>query len=270
MLSLPLAPNCHISHLLTTKLLKLMNDDVPFFITGKGRKGPWLITCDHARNHVPKAVNNGSLGLVKGDMQRHIAYDLGAEGLSQSLGVLLDGPVLCSNFSRLVIDPNRGEDDPTLLMKLYDGTLIPANRDADCAEHNRRISNYYYPYHRAYSKLATNDRAIVAIHSFTPKLRGQLARPWEIGILFGKDRRLADAVLLGLKLKGNLVVGENEPYAGHLPGDSIDQHAQSKNRLNILIEVRNDLIKNVDEQNDWARFLAPILQQALLDTRVNS
>jgi predicted N-formylglutamate amidohydrolase len=155
-------------------------------------------------------------------------------------------------------------------MKLYDSTLIPANRDADCDEHNRRISNYYYPYHKAYSKLATSDRAIVAIHSFTPKLRGQLARPWEIGILFGKDRRLADAVILGLKLKGNLVVGENEPYAGHLPGDSIDQHAQSKNRLNILIEVRNDLIKNVDEQNDWARFLAPILQQALLDTRENS
>jgi predicted N-formylglutamate amidohydrolase len=246
-----------------------MTNHAPFLTTGTGRKGPWLIACDHASNHVPNEIDNGSLGLTKDDMHRHIAYDLGAKGLSQSLGNLLDAPVLCSNFSRLVIDPNRGEDDPTLLMKLYDGTIIPGNHKSDTAELDRRIRNYYRPYHQAYSKLAAKSRAILAVHSFTPQLRGHPPRPWEVGVLFGQDRRLADAVIARLRLKENLVIGVNEPYAGHLPGDSIDQHAQSNNKLNILIEVRNDLIKTISEQNAWARFLAPVLQKALLDTEEN-
>ena len=243
-----------------------MSDDSPFFITGSEQKGPWLITCDHARNHVPAAVNGGSLGMSVCEMQRHIAYDVGAEGLSLALGKYLQSPVLCSNFSRLVIDPNRGEDDPTLLMKVYDGTLIPANRNTDAADVERRLEAYHRPYHKAYSELATSDRAIVAVHSFTPRLKGRSPRPWEIGILFGKDRRLADLTIARLQARGNLTVGINEPYDGHLPGDSIDQHALPRDLLNILIEVRNDLIETKKEQNAWAQLLAPILRQALAAT----
>ena len=101
---------------------------MPFIVTGIDREGPWLITCDHARNHVPVEINGGDLGLPANEMHRHIAFDIGAEGLSLAIGSLLNAPVLCSNFSRLVIDPNRGEDDPTLLMKVYDGTVIPAKQ----------------------------------------------------------------------------------------------------------------------------------------------
>jgi len=230
-----------------------MSDDSPFFITGSEQKGPWLITCDHARNHVPAAINGGSLGLS-------------ICGLSLALGKYLQSPVLCSNFSRLVIDPNRGEDDPTLLMKVYDGTLIPANRKTDAADVERRLEAYHRPYHKAYSELATSDRAIVAVHSFTPRLKGRSPRPWEIGILFAKDRRLADLTIARLQARGNLTVGINEPYDGHLPGDSIDQHAIPRDLLNILIEVRNDLIRTKKEQNAWAQLLAPILRQALAAT----
>ena len=126
-----------------------MSDEYPFSITGPEHKGPWLITCDHAANRVPPEINNGSLGLPADDMNRHIAYDVGAKGLSLALGRHLKAPVLCSNFSRLVIDPNRGEDDPTLLMKLYDGSLIPANRNADAVEITRRLEAYHRPYHAA-------------------------------------------------------------------------------------------------------------------------
>ena len=246
-----------------------MQNDLPFFITGSEQKGPWLITCDHARNHVPSAMNSKSLGLPAKEMHRHIAYDIGAEGLSLALGLLLQAPVLCSNFSRLVIDPNRGEDDPTLLMKLYDGTIIPTNRHADATEVTRRLDAYYRPYHQAYAKLATPIRAIIAIHSFTPQLKGRQPRPWEIGILFAKDRRLAEPTIAGLQSRGDLTVGTNEPYDGHLPGDSIDQHALRNGRLNILIEVRNDLIKSPKGQQAWARLLAPILQQALASTKTS-
>ncbi len=109
------------------------------------------------------------------DMARHIAYDVGAAGLARALGAALDSPVICSDFSRLVIDPNRGEDDPTLVMKLYDGTIIPANRHVDAAEIERRLDTLYRPYHAAYAELAARqpDTVILAIHSFTPCLKGR-------------------------------------------------------------------------------------------------
>ena len=83
---------------------------------------------------MPPDVGNGSLGMAEEDMARHIAWDPGSAGVAIGLGELMNAPVIMSNFSRLVIDPNRGEDDPTLLMKLYDGTIIPANRHADAVE----------------------------------------------------------------------------------------------------------------------------------------
>jgi predicted N-formylglutamate amidohydrolase len=167
----------------------------------------------------------------------------------------------------LVIDPNRGEDDPTLLMKLYDGSLIPANRNADAVEITRRLEAYHRPYHAAYAKLAASDPAIVAIHSFTPQLVGRPKRPWDIGILFAADRRLADPVIARLQARGDLTVGINEPYDGHLPGDSIDRHALRQGRLNILIEVRNDLIETSKDQEVWAALLAPLLQSALAEVQ---
>lgn len=244
-----------------------MIDDRPFFTTGTHRDGPWLVTCDHARNHVPSSVNGGDLGLPAADMDRHIAYDIGAEGVSIALGELLNAPVLCSNFSRLVIDPNRGEDDPTLLMKLYDGTIIPANRNADWAERELRLDAFHRPYHAAYADLASKTQAIVAMHSFTPQLNGRPTRPWQVGVLFAGDTRLSDPVIKRLQDEGDLTIGVNEPYVGHLPGDSIDQHALRHGRLNVLIELRNDLIETPDQQALWAHRLAPILTMALNDVK---
>ena len=246
-----------------------MCQDIPFFVTGSEQKGPWLIACDHARSHVPKAITSKFLGLPAKEMRRHIAYDVGAEGLSLALGTLLKSPVLCSNFSRLVIDPNRGEDDPTLVMKLYDGTIIPANRNVDAAEVTRRLNAYHRPYHKAYAKLAIPARAIIAIHSFAPQLRGRPPRPWEIGILFAEDSRLAIPTIAGLQSHQDLTVGVNEPYDGHLPSDSVDRHALRNGRLNILIEVRNDLIEDQKGQEAWAHLLAPILQRALATTKIS-
>ena len=112
----------------------------PFSIIGLERKSRWLMTCDHTANTVPPDLG-GTLGLPEADMARHIAYDVGAAGVAQALAEALDGTAILSNFSRLVIDPNRGEDDPTLLMRLYDGSIIPGNRHADAAERDRRAHN---------------------------------------------------------------------------------------------------------------------------------
>ncbi len=228
-------------------------------ILGENRPGKWLITCDHAANHVPDAVNGGSLGIEPQDMARHIAYDIGAAGVARALGERLNSPVILSRFSRLVIDPNRGEDDPTLVMKLYDGTIIPANRTVDAAEVARRLDLYYRPYHQAYARLAARRAGtiIAAIHSFTPCLQARAPRPWHVGVLYSHlDVGLSRRLIARLQQETDLCVGDNEPYSGHLPGDAIDRHALQMGRENVLIEVRNDLICTENQQVDWANRLA--------------
>jgi len=235
-------------------------------IIGENRPGRWLLTCDHASNRVPQEVGGGSLGIAEADMARHIAWDVGARGLTLALAEALDSPAIVSDFSRLVIDPNRGEDDPTLVMKLYDGTIIPANRHVDAAEVERRLETLYRPYHDAYARLAARqaDTVIVAIHSFTPCLKGRPPRPWQVGILHShRDDRLSRALIARLEQEPGLIVGDNEPYSGHLPGDAIDRHALGPGRQNTLIELRNDLIATPEAQQDWALRLAAALRDAL-------
>lgn len=236
----------------------------PFFIHGETRPARWLITCDHATHTVPPQINGGDLGLPREDMERHIAYDVGAYGVARHLGELLEAPVIAANFSRLVIDPNRGEDDPTLLMKLYDGSIIPANRHADQAEITRRLNLCYRPYHDQLARMAALPHAVIlSIHSFTRQLRGRDPRPWDIGVLYAGDDRLARPLIDVLTDEPDLCVGDNEPYSGHLPGDAIDKHALGHQRPNVLIELRNDLIADLESQKLWAERLAPILRRAL-------
>ncbi|MEP4037022.1 N-formylglutamate amidohydrolase [Pseudophaeobacter sp.] len=236
----------------------------PFFIEGADRPARWLITCDHASNVVPPFVGGGDLGLPQADMQRHIAYDPGALAVCKLLGERLNAPVVASNFSRLVIDPNRGEDDPTLLMQLYDGTIIPANRHAGDSEREMRLERCYRPYHAALAKLAARpDTVIISVHSFTPQLRGRAPRPWEIGILHPEGEPFSPHLIKALKGPGDLCVGVNEPYTGYLPGDAIDTHGTKMGRPNTLIELRNDLIADSTGQKLWADRLANALPQAL-------
>lgn len=240
----------------------------PFEIHGAERPARWVVTVDHATNHVPMEISGGSLGLPKEDMARHIAYDIGAKGLALHLGTLLDAPVIASCFSRLVIDPNRGEADPTLIMRLYDGTIIPANAEITEAEEARRLRIYHQPYHAAVESLlsARDAPIILAIHSFTPQLRGRTPRPWEVAILHAGDkdtRNLGPHLVDRLRQEADLTVGDNEPYLGHLPGDSIDRHALKQQRANGLIEVRQDLIVEPKGQHHWAERLAPALLDSL-------
>ncbi|SPF77679.1 N-formylglutamate amidohydrolase [Pseudoprimorskyibacter insulae] len=236
----------------------------PYHIEGASRKSRWLITCDHAANTVPPDLG-GSLGLPDDDMNRHIAYDVGAAGVTLALAEALGCPAILSNFSRLVIDPNRGEHDPTILMRLYDGSIIPGNRYADAAEKERRLNAYHRPYHKALEQIAAqrDDTVIVAIHSFTRQLRGRPSRPWHVGILHAYDARLSDPLIARLEQEPDIVVGRNEPYPGHLPGDAIDRHALKHGRNNTLIELRNDLIEDERHQKAWGERLAPMLEHAL-------
>jgi predicted N-formylglutamate amidohydrolase len=235
-------------------------------IVGETRPSRVVCLCDHASNTVPKGLPE-KLGLPDTDMARHIAYDVGAEGVTRGLAEAFDGPALMSRFSRLVIDPNRGEDDPTLLMRLYDGTIIPANRSADATERERRLEAYHRPYHGAAANLIAQREqpVIVSIHSFTPQLSSRPPRPWHVGVLYAHDARLATTLLACLSTEDDLCIGDNEPYTGHLPGDTMERHALSHGHLHVLIELRNDLISTETQQLEWAARLAPIITTAIAD-----
>ncbi len=237
----------------------------PFHIFGAERASRWLVICDHATNRVPDWVNSGDLGIAAEDMARHIAFDVGAAGVAIRLAERLGAPAILSNFSRLVIDPNRGEDDPTLVMQLYDGTLIPANKGITDDLIFERLNRCYRPYHHEVASYAArrDDTVIVSMHSFTAQFRGRPHRPWHCGLLYADDTRLSLPLIELLQNIPGLVVGANKPYSGHLEGDTIFRHALQIRRQNTLIEIRNDLIETDTGQVEWANRFAELLPRAL-------
>lgn len=246
--------------------------DAPLELVNPDGAARALLLCDHASNRVPDSVAGGDLGLPPGQMARHIAYDIGVRGVTLELARLLDAPAVLGRFSRLVIDPNRGEDDPTLVMRLYDGTIVPANRRIDAAEKRRRLDAWHRPYHAAIDALiearlaAGAPPALISIHSFTPKLYAGQPRPWHVGVLWHVDDRMSAPLIARLRADPDLCVGDNQPYAGQLEGDTLSRHGLRRNLRHVLVELRQDLIGTEADQRLWAARLAPIFAEIIAAT----
>ncbi len=235
----------------------------PFEIVEGARDKGLVLIADHAGRAVPDEY--GDLGLPPSEFERHIAYDIGVEGVTRRLAALTGAPAVMAGFSRLLIDANRGEDDPTLIRQLYDGTIVPANYPMDEAERQRRLDRYYRPYHDAVGAMiasvaAASGRApfVFSVHSFTPSMQGR-ARPWHAGVLWDSDDRAVRPLIEMLSADPALVVGDNEPYDGALRGDTMFRHCIVNGFAHALIEIRQDLIADAAGQEAWARRLAPML-----------
>ena len=221
-----------------------------------------LLVCDHASNAIPADLD--SLGLPAAELDRHIAYDIGAAAMTRAMARALGAPAVLSHFSRLLIDPNRGLDDPTLVMRLSDGAIIPGNRHLDAAGIAARVARYYEPYVAAIDAAVDaalaqgHPPAIVSLHSFTPFWKSA-ARPWHVGVLYDHEGALARRLIAALQAEPDLVVGDNEPYSGGLPGDTIDRHATRRGLPDALIEIRQDLIATDETAWAWGERLARIL-----------
>lgn len=225
-------------------------------------RAPILLTCEHASNFVPPAY--GDLGISADLLSDHVAWDIGALGLARALSQALDAPLIAAPVSRLLCDVNRALDAHDLIPTHAEGAPIPANIDVDPDERARRIAAFHDPFHEAVSRhlaQAQAAKALVAVHSFTPVLFGR-RRPWHAGMLHGPDARLADPMIEALAAEPGLVIGRNEPYAPEQGVFySMDRHAGG--RATVMIEVRNDLIRDAAGQALWARRLAGAIAAAL-------
>jgi predicted N-formylglutamate amidohydrolase len=226
-----------------------------------------LFVCDHASNRVPEAY--GTLGLEESQFAAHIAYDIGAAQVTRALADAYGAPAVLARWSRLLIDLNRGADDPTLVMKLSDGRIIPGNRDAGAAEVEKRLELYYRPYHAAIAEEIARLRdgdvvpTIISMHSFTPVWKG-FKRPWHVGVLWDKDGRLARPLMAALARAG-FTVGDNEPYKGELENDCMYVHGTGNGLPHVLIEIRQDLIATPGAAEAFAKRLKPIIDEALAE-----
>lgn len=233
---------------------------VPVFRWHPGANPHWLVVCDHASNRIPPEF--GDLGLSAIKLLDHIAWDIGARDVARRLAIHLHAPMIEQGISRLVIDANRPADHPTLIPAISDGTAIPGNQNLGSEERQRRLTNYYQPYHRRIDRHLKQLQSIsltptlVSIHSFTPCLGsvGQ-ARPWPIGVLWDKDPVFASYMIRELGRDGGLV-GDNQPYDGRdLPGDTVDCHAARRQLPHTTIELRQDLLGTPAARARWARRL---------------
>jgi predicted N-formylglutamate amidohydrolase len=253
-------------HLFSPAMPTAIDADAPFERIPGDHASGLVLLCDHATNRVPPAY--GDLGLPAQQFARHIAYDIGAARVTRGLAARFGAPALLTRFSRLVIDPNRGEDDPTLVMRLSDGAVVPGNARVDSDERRRRIETLHRPYHDAVaaeidaSLSAGIVPALVSIHSFTPFWK-EVVRPWHVAVLWDADPRLNLPLIAALEAGGGLVVGDNQPYDGALRNDTLFRHGTRRGLAHTLIEVRQDLIETDAGADAWAgrlhAALAPLL-----------
>lgn len=247
----------------------LLSSDEPPAVEVRRGDGQFLVVCEHASNRIPRSL--GSLGLEPADCRRHIAWDPGALAVAEGVAARLNATLIIQRYSRLVVDCNRSLEFPDAFTEFSEDTRIPGNVGLGEDEKALRVAGVWKPFHDAIddviaSRIASGTPTVlVTIHSFTPVYRG-VPRPWAVGVIFDRDRRLADAVIRGLRRDPDLSVGINQPYS---PADrvfyTIDRHATPHGLPAVMIEIRNDIIAGEAGQRHWVGKLASILEGAEIE-----
>jgi predicted N-formylglutamate amidohydrolase len=244
-------------------------DEPPAFRVEKpDGQSPYFLTCDHASARIPRKLR--SLGVAAEDLQRHIAWDIGAAGVAVKLAGALDAFAILTGYSRLVIDCNRRPGIPESIVRMSEATRIPGNEVVTVEEATARARELFYPYHDRIRTELDARRAqrrptiLISVHSFTPTFHG-VPRPWHAGVLYNRDARLATELLRRLRTEhrlgsSQLIIGDNEPYSvGDNTDYTIPVHGEQRGLLHVGIELRQDLVATAAGQSEWAERLARAL-----------
>ncbi|MDH3673530.1 MAG: N-formylglutamate amidohydrolase [Gammaproteobacteria bacterium] len=236
-------------------------------------QSPFVLTCEHAGKVFPKRLDQ--LGLTVPDLERHITYDIGAEGVALGISERLDAPLILQRYSRLVVDCNRAPHADDFIIERSETTPIPGNYDVSEMEATARAKEIFDPYHDTIRELLDEREAaqkktiLVSVHTCTPVYHG-VSRPWHIGVMYDKDDRFARIVLGLLQEHGELTVGENEPYElTHERDYTVPVHGELRNLPHVEFEVRQDLVTTEAGQIEWSDRLADVLREGLGRLREN-
>jgi predicted N-formylglutamate amidohydrolase len=243
-------------------LLLAADEPSPYYVLNPLAEAPILLICDHASCRFPKSL--GDMGLDPFARRCHLAVDIGAGALTESLANSLGVSTVMAQYSRLVVDCNRELMDPGAFLEYGDGILVPGNRNLSQKKKDMRAGSIYWPYHEAIDeqikrlKSVGPPPAFISIHSFTPVMNGA-SRPWKMGVLWDTDKRLAEIFLEGFRAAG-YHTGDNEPYSGKAPQDyTIDHHAEEIELPHVGIEIRQDLIDDPEGVAEVAAVMHDII-----------
>ena len=232
-----------------------------------------LMVCDHSSKVIPP--NLGDLGLSQAERECHVAWDIGAALVTRGLAARLRCPAVLAGISRLVIDCNRQPGDPSSIPARSCTVEIPGNCMLDEAESRTRAERWFWPYHTEIGNQIAHlwrngvAPAVVAIHSFTPRINGCCPRPWHVGVLWNRDPRMALPLLAALREQEGLVVGDNEPYSGREINYTLDTHAGAAGLPNVSFEIRQDLLADAAGCERWIDILARALIPILADQELH-
>jgi predicted N-formylglutamate amidohydrolase len=229
-------------------------------------RGPVLIVCEHAACDMPAGY--GALGLPEALRKSHIAWDPGAFDVSCHLSRHLDAPLVAGAASRLLFDCNRPPDAADAIPQRSELFDIPGNRDLSEADRAERVRRFHDPFQQVLTEALARFEAppvLVTIHSFTPIYLGA-RRAVEIGVLHDRDDRLARAMLANAVRHNGLNIKENDPYG---PADGVThtlkKYALAAGLLNVMLEIRNDLVATAAQQQAIAAMLAAWIAAAAAD-----
>ena len=231
---------------------------------------PFFLTCEHAGRAFPARL--GTLGLAGADLERHIAWDIGAAGVARALSARLDATLVLQRYSRLVVDCNRTPGAADFVVEVSEDTVIPGNQGLSEAAIELRAAEIFHPYHdRIHDLLEARIAAgrltvAVSVHTCTPVYRG-VHRPWHVGVMYEHDDRLAREMLALLREEGEeaeLEVGDNQPYFMTSDKDySMPRHGQGRGILHVGFEIRQDLVESAPGQREWAERMERVLRESL-------
>ncbi len=247
---------------------KLLGADEPpaFIVERRHGASNFVIVVDHASPRIPRRL--GDLGLPQGELQRHIAWDIGALAVARRVSAELDAPLVAQNYSRLVIDCNRDPKVETSIPRKSEAVEIPGNAGLSAEEAMARRVEIFDPYHAEVRALldarlaAHRSTILVAQHTMTDIYHG-VRRLMHGAVLYNRDRRFAGLVLKMLRREPHLSITDNEPYFVSDDTDySIPQHGEARGLPHVEIEIRQDLVADERGQSEWAGRIGAALRAA--------
>jgi predicted N-formylglutamate amidohydrolase len=254
--------------MLAVQDLLTVEEGNPVAIEGQNASGSFVIVCEHASRRLPEKL--GDLGLDAEALESHIAWDPGALSVAQTMARNLNSTLVYQRFSRLVYDCNRPPEAPDAMPVTSEIYTVPGNQDLTQADRDQRTKALYVPFRAALAEVLADRQSrglptvLVTVHSFTPVYRGK-HRGVEIGILHDADTRLADNMLGAARDNGLYVVQRNEPYGPqHGVTHTLKEHGLANGLLNVMIEVRNDLIQDENSQGVMADFLTGLVLKGMM------